>query len=604
MITVFVGHRGSGKSSLLRRIEKYFADKESKVLGIDLDRLIEKGECKTIDKLFSELGEDGFRIMEQKYFDEMYKKFRDKKSGIYISVGAGFAGEIPEDVMCVWVRRPTDTIGRVFLDRPRLSSEMSPLEEYQSRFQKRQLQYRDLCEEVYTIPEGLELPHYRENLLFTDGLECVEGILTVLPEFLKDKQRANRFLKKRGKWGVNYFELRDDILSPDFIKLAADLIDDDKILFSFRESMDSSWRKYAADHRILYDWAFELGECPMGDPPILSLHNRQDGEKLGECIRKLEAEAGAETHRKLAVGIHSFDELWQGHEWQRGDEKKRSFLPVSADGRWKWYRLLSRGFNKLNFLREGDSAHQDQPYLMDWLATAPFGINFGAVIGSPILHSRSPLELELFFAERGLSIFPVKMSEDEFDKGIKVLERLGLSHAAVTSPLKKKAFSICQWRSPSAEKFESVNTLVWDRGAEAWKGENTDVYGVKELLKDTISKQIAVWGGGGVLPAIKDVQPQCISFSSRTGELREGEVVPDDFSPTVVIWAVSRSQFKEKGVWPPAEWKPQIIIDINYTEDSPGREYAIRSGGEYKSGLSMFQKQAEWQKEFWRLNDD
>jgi shikimate 5-dehydrogenase len=50
---------------------------------------------------------------------------------------------------------------------------------------------------------------------------------------------------------------------------------------------------------------------------------------------------------------------------------------------------------------------------------------------------------------------------------------------------------------------------------------------------------------------------------------------------------------------PPKQWKPSILVDLNYTEDSPGREYALQVGAEYVSGLRMFQVQAEKQREFW-----
>ena len=51
-------------------------------------------------------------------------------------------------------------------------------------------------------------------------------------------------------------------------------------------------------------------------------------------------------------------------------------------------------------------------------------------------------------------------------------------------------------------------------------------------------------------------------------------------------------------VFPPAPWKPQLVLDLNYTEDSPGREYALLVGADYISGKLMFEYQAKKQQKF------
>jgi hypothetical protein len=78
-------------------------------------------------------------------------------------------------------------------------------------------------------------------------------------------------------------------------------------------------------------------------------------------------------------------------------------------------------------------------------------------------------------------------------------------------------------------------------------------------------------------------------------------------APEVVIWGVGRSVFS--GVFPTESWRPRLVLDLNYAEDSPGREYAQRllfrrhaSSGEsprYVSGLGLFEAQAEEQRQFW-----
>ena len=71
---------------------------------------------------------------------------------------------------------------------------------------------------------------------------------------------------------------------------------------------------------------------------------------------------------------------------------------------------------------------------------------------------------------------------------------------------------------------------------------------------------------------------------------------PHDAEPEVIIWGVGRSLFN--GVFPPEQWRPRIVLDLNYAEDSPGREYALRLGirrVRYVSGLGLFKAQAALQ---------
>ncbi|MGZ3804799.1 MAG: shikimate kinase, partial [Pseudobdellovibrionaceae bacterium] len=69
-----------------------------------------------------------------------------------------------------------------------------------------------------------------------------------------------------------------------------------------------------------------------------------------------------------------------------------------------------------------------------------------------------------------------------------------------------------------------------------------------------------------------------------------------DIMPEILIWAAPRNKDLK---WPPSAWKPKLIIDLNYTDDSAGREYAQKLNAEYRSGLKMFKVQAQYQREFW-----
>jgi shikimate 5-dehydrogenase len=94
------------------------------------------------------------------------------------------------------------------------------------------------------------------------------------------------------------------------------------------------------------------------------------------------------------------------------------------------------------------------------------------------------------------------------------------------------------------------------------------------------------------------VIPGAVAYSARTGRPRDSAQEPGS-GPDIVIWAVGRSR-QPLCEWPPEQWRPTKIIDLNYAEDSPGLEYAWRLGVDYRSGVEMFRAQAAQQREFWR----
>jgi shikimate 5-dehydrogenase len=199
-------------------------------------------------------------------------------------------------------------------------------------------------------------------------------------------------------------------------------------------------------------------------------------------------------------------------------------------------------------------------------------------------------------------VYAIDIEEDDFNTAFSVLDQIGLRAAAVTSPLKIPAAKIVKKLSPTASQFQSVNTLYKD---QVWFGENTDLEGFQRLvdqhLKNSPLQSIAIWGGGGTLPIIQQVLPQALSYSVRTGEMRDLNIDSQEFikqkleGPEVLIWAAGPD------AQPPlADWNPVMVIDLNYREDSLAREYALEVNAQYIDGLLMFKAQAEKQREFWR----
>ncbi len=634
MITLLIGHRGSGKTSLLRRLEQYCAQSPNLSrrggVFIDLDQWIERREGRTIGEIFSDPGaasgngERHFRDLERAALRDLCRERAGATTPTFIALGAGFEGPIPAGARCVRVRRPSDSSGRIFLDlvaRPRLEKELSPLDEFRKRAAAREARFDSWADEEWTLAEGFEFPHVEERFFF--DLDApprqVGGIVTLLPRIAEDPERRKNYVARRKAWGVR-LEIRDDLIDDPLQDQLLASLPPDRVLYSIRRSRDSLGHLKPG---IFWDWALELGEAPRERPPsIVSLHQRQtregsDEESVGNAIRRLEAAApAAETLLKLAIVIRDFNELAEGHLWARKDLRRRAFLPRSPEGesgRWAWYRLITGRRMPLAFFRDtGSGSAVDQPALSDWLrfgtlwnrhqdGDAP--IPFAAILGDPVTHSRTPGEQWRFFAERGLPVLPVRVTEAEWRAGaLEILRKLGLRAASVTSPLKLLANQACTERTEPARRFNSVNTLSWstERG---WVGHNTDIDGLRALFVEatldpaTHEKGTAVWGAGGTLPLLESLLPGAYFYSARTGEERRARALGG--SPRFVIWGVGRSQQKLTG-WPPPIWKPECVIDLNYADDSPGREYAQACGARYVTGLPMFEAQAAAQREFWK----
>ena len=106
---------------------------------------------------------------------------------------------------------------------------------------------------------------------------------------------------------------------------------------------------------------------------------------------------------------------------------------------------------------------------------------------------------------------------------------------------------------------------------------------------------MVVWGGGGIREAIKKQLPQACFYSARRGVLLFPQNLP--FGVDVLVWAVGRNRMEQGCLWPPEEWRPSLIRDLNYMENSPGREYALKIGAAYESGWTFFKAQAAKQRE-------
>ena len=510
----------------------------------------------------------------------------------WISLGAGLRlDEIPRVGETLWVRRESDRDGRVFIDRPRLDPGYDPLVEFRQRARLREPLYSRYADRVYTLPEGLEgEPDEIENQILRGNLSGTGGVVTLMP------------FHRRGipQLGVDFYELRDDILDPDEVHNFFHKLPEEKVLYSVRRHKHIP--DFVRQSKAMIDWAVDLGYPEkefvqeFASRLVLSSHGT-----LKESFLDFRLYSKFNVHLKMSPPVESYEDLKNGHSWWSEDPENRSFLPRSAEGRWAWYRLWMKGRSKMNFWREGLGSSLDQPTLWHWLATPLRPEKFAAVLGSPVHHSWSPSEHRLFFKEKKMPFWAVDLREGEWHAGFPFLQELGLRFAAVTSPLKGRAFRLSQ-PTDLAKELGSVNTLFFDEARKIWRGHNTDLEGLAERIRDLpkgAEGPMAIWGGGGTLPVVGRVVPEAAAYSATGGHLRQGSTAFEG-SPRVVIWAAPRGTDLK---WPPDEWQPEVVVDLNYKEDSAGREYALRCKAAYYSGEKMFRVQALAQKKFWQESD-
>ena len=214
-----------------------------------------------------------------------------------------------------------------------------------------------------------------------------------------------------------------------------------------------------------------------------------------------------------------------------------------------------------------------------------------AVMGNPIKHSKSP-QIHKAFADQTdqrMTYTSMLVPADDFETTVRQFfaeEGQGLN---ITLPFKLRAFDLADELTERARRAKAVNTL-WQHDGKI-VGDNTDGVGLQALRNQgEPSEPIAVFGGGGTLGPLRSVFPDAEFISARTGIPRDHEGAPT--SPKTLVLAGQGEL--------PDNWKPETLIDLSYTENSQGLEFALRFGSRYINGLAMFKAQAQEQREFWK----
>ena len=355
----------------------------------------------------------------------------------------------------------------------------------------------------------------------------------------------------------------------------------------------------------------------------ISPHTRIQGKSVHAQLDQLSTAHPSPLLLKASLPIQSLAELWAGHLWHLKSPQRHLFLPISADGsgRFRFYRLLQGESLLLNFLRDEDAPLiPDQLTWEEWTTrhAVPMPhqppIPFAAILGAPVEHSRTPAHHQDFFGKLGMPVLKIRIPEAETRSSavLPILRGLGLRAAAVTSPLKPWLYEVIResggrWESPASDSDEAGagNTLaVTPLGT--LHGTSTDGIGLRTAWQSVLRQhapllgpapRLAVFGGGGLLPLLRVCFPAALFLSARTGTLRDAAECPS--AVAVLIWSVGRSRY----VSPPPTWlRPQLVFDLNYAADSPGRDFAQAISAVYVDGSEFFVAQAAAQQAFWQAH--
>ena len=151
------------------------------------------------------------------------------------------------------------------------------------------------------------------------------------------------------------------------------------------------------------------------------------------------------------------------------------------------------------------------------------------VIGNPISHSLSPKLHNHWLKQNNINAIydKIKLEEDGIKEIIQDIKKQKIAGCNVTVPFKKKVIPFLDRLSFEAEKTQSVNTIIFEKGNLI--GHNTDIVGfdkaIKALKFNMKDKKILILGAGGVVPsiifALKEMDVLEITISNRTKQKAE-----------------------------------------------------------------------------------
>ncbi len=250
-----------------------------------------------------------------------------------------------------------------------------------------------------------------------------------------------------------------------------------------------------------------------------------------------------------------------------------------------------------------------------------------AVIGNPVLHSKSPLIHALFAQETAQNIVydRVEAALDGFAACVQQLQQNGMVGANVTVPFKAQAFALADTLTDRARQAGAVNTLKFT--SVGIEGDNTDGIGLVTDIRQNLDfeltqKRILILGAGGaargVIQPLLASQPGMLVIANRSEQ--RAYALKQQFQPygiveacrysqlagmqfDLIINATSASLSDQLPPLPQGCFAPNsLAYDMMYGKgDTPFLSFALRQGAaRCADGLGMLVEQAAAAFYFWR----
>jgi 3-dehydroquinate dehydratase / shikimate dehydrogenase len=238
-----------------------------------------------------------------------------------------------------------------------------------------------------------------------------------------------------------------------------------------------------------------------------------------------------------------------------------------------------------------------------------------AVVGNPIIHSRSPVMHNAGFAALGLNAVYLPLEARDADDFVRFASHLGVRGASITAPFKIILMPRVADIDPVARRVGAINTVTVRNGR--WLGANTDVDGFLVPLARRVALEgarVTVLGSGGAARAVAVALTGSrarVTISARSTEGARaiaglvngsaGEFPPPPGSWDVLVNATPVGSEKTPGT--PMGIAPldgKIVFDLVYAPaDTELLRSARAAGCETIGGIEMLIAQAERQFELW-----
>ena len=238
-----------------------------------------------------------------------------------------------------------------------------------------------------------------------------------------------------------------------------------------------------------------------------------------------------------------------------------------------------------------------------------------AVVGNPVIHSRSPVMHNAGFAALGLNAVYVPLEARDAADFITFAERMQLRGASITAPFKIALMVRADEIDPLARQVGAINTVAVRDGR--WVGTNTDVEGFLAPLQKRTSlegRRVTILGSGGAARAaavalasrraMVTVSARNAAHADTIARMVGGAVSP--LPPPAASWDVlvnATPVGSEKAPGNPMGDAPldgSIVFDLVYAPADTALLQAARAAGcETIGGLEMLIAQAERQFELW-----